>query len=380
MISSLCSTGTLSSLSLRVTDNPSPSLSIVFVPHLRFSPFAAAAAAPLSVSFHRHSRLAARLGPAEDVSASDDATSKTDEEVPQDPRLADWETARSFKEAGSIFEGTIVGFNNGGLLIRFYSLLGFLPYTLLNQARFCKDSPRPILQRAKDLVGSTVSVKVVEANEERRSLILSEKDANWSRYSSKIEVGSVIDGRVDSIEDYGAFVSLLFPDGEYHLTGLVHISEASWDIVQDARNLFAEGDDVKVKVINIDREKQRISLSIKQLEKDPLYNTLDKVITEEGEVSTGLDANMEPLPGLDSICQELLKEQGITDVQLGRQGLEKRAVSQDLELWLSSAPVKDKQFTLLARAGRQVQEVYLTTTLEQDDIKKAVQRILERVP
>ncbi|KAJ1704646.1 hypothetical protein LUZ63_004425 [Rhynchospora breviuscula] len=374
MISSLSSTGALSSLScarLSLSDNPSPSPSIVFVPHLRFSPFSA----PLSVSFKRH-RCAAQLGPTEDVSA----TSKTDEEVPQERRLADWETARSFKEAGSIFEGRIVGFNNGGLLIRFYSLLGFLPYTLLNQARFCKDSPRPILQRAKDLVGSTVSVKVVEANEERRSLILSEKDASWSRYSSQIEVGSVFDGCVVSIEDYGAFVHLLLPDGEYRLTGLVHISEASWDIVQDMRNLFAEGDDVKVKVINIDREKQRISLSIKQLEKDPLYNTLDKVITEEGEVTTGSDANIEPLPGLDSICQELIKEQGITDVQLGRQGLEKRAVSQDLELWLSSVPVKDKQFTLLARAGRQVQEVYLTTTLEQDDIKKAVQRILERVP
>ncbi|KAJ4757136.1 30S ribosomal protein S1 [Rhynchospora pubera] len=307
MISSLSATGALSSLSLRVTDNPSPSPSPSI--HLRFSPSIIFAPAPLSVSFNRH-RRAARLGPTEDVSASEDATSKTDEEVLQERRLADWETARSFKEAGSIFEGTIVGFNNGGLLIRFYSLLSFLPYTLLNQARFCKDSPRPILQRAKDLVGSTVSVKVVEANEERRSLILSEKDANWSRYSSKIEVGSVFDGRVVSIEDYGAFVCLLFPDGEYRLTGLVHISEASWDVVQDMRNLFAEGDDVKVKVTNIDREKQRISLSIKQLEKDPLYNTLDKVITEEGEVSTGLDANMEPLPGLDSICQELLKEQG----------------------------------------------------------------------
>lgn len=53
-----------------------------------------------------------------------------------------------------------------------------------------------------------------------------------------------------------------------------------------------------------------MSLSIKQLENDPLYTTLDKVITESGEISAVSDANLEPLPGLDSICEELLKEDG----------------------------------------------------------------------
>lgn len=58
---------------------------------------------------------------------------------------ADWATARSYNETGAIFEGKIEGFNNGGLLIKFYSLIGFLPYTLLNQAPFCKGNPMIIL-------------------------------------------------------------------------------------------------------------------------------------------------------------------------------------------------------------------------------------------
>lgn len=284
-----------------------------------------------------------------------------------------------------LFDGKIEAFNNGGLLIRFYSLLGFLPYPLLSPSHSCKDPSRTIQDIAKDLVGSSISVKVIEANEEEKKLIYSEKDAAWSKYSSQINVGNVFDGRVGSLEDYGAFVHLRFPDGDYHLTGLVHVTEVSWDLVQDVRDFLHEGDEVKVKIIQIDKDKSRINLSIKQLEDDPLMETLDKVIPQEGQlvsdsIDTSSSMNIEPLPGLESICKELLQEDGISDVRLGRQGLEKRVVSQDLQLWLSNVPAKDKQFTLLARAGRQVQEVYLTTTLDQDGIKKAVQRVLGRVP
>ncbi|KAM0947040.1 putative nucleic acid-binding, RNA-binding domain, S1 [Dioscorea sansibarensis] len=298
-------------------------------------------------------------------------------------RSADWKVARTYKESGVIFDGKIEGFNSGGLLIRFYSLLGFLPFPLLSPSHFWKDSSRTVQDIAKNLVGSSIAVKVVQASEEEKQLIFSEREADWSKYSDQVKVGDTFSGRVGSIEDYGAFVHLLFPDGFYHLTGLVHISEVSWDLVQDVRDFLSEGDLVKVKVIHIDRERSRVTLSIKQLEDDPLLETLDKVIPPQGQLeSDSLGAsspsNMEPLPGLENICQELLQEEGITDVSFGRQGLEKRVVSQDLELWLSNIPAKGDQFTLLARAGRQ--EVYLTTTLDQEGIKKAVQRVLGRVP
>ncbi|XP_059446804.1 uncharacterized protein LOC132178380 [Corylus avellana] len=136
---------------------------------------------------------------------------------------------------------------------------------------------------------------------------------------------------------------------------------------------------------NLFREKSRITLSIKQLEEDPLLETLDKVIPQDAStipdsLSNSDISTIEPLPGLESIFEELLQEDGIDDVRIIRQGFEKRVVSQDLQLWLSNAPPTNQKFTLLARAGRQVQEIHLRTSLDQEGIKKALQRALERVP
>ncbi|CAO2831416.1 unnamed protein product [Amaranthus hypochondriacus] len=300
-------------------------------------------------------------------------------------RPADWEAAKNYKETGSIYEGRIEGFNNGGLLVRFYSLIGFLPFPQLSPSYSCKEPKKTIQQIARGLIGSDIQMKVIEVEEESKKLIFSEKEATWSKYSKKINEGDIFEGMVGVVEDYGAFIHLRFPDGKYHLTGLVHVSEVSWDYVQDVRDALRVGDIVKVKVVQINREKSRITLSIRQLEEDPLFETLDKVIPQDGaaspsSTSTSESYDIQPLPGLEEIFQELLKEDGIAEVRIRRQGFEKRVVSQDLQLWLSNAPAIDNQYTLLARAGRQVQEIQMTTTLDQEGIKKALQRVLERVP
>uniref|UniRef100_A0A5B7BLB0 S1 motif domain-containing protein n=1 Tax=Davidia involucrata TaxID=16924 RepID=A0A5B7BLB0_DAVIN len=322
-----------------------------------------------------------------DVEQAAAATAGDDEDSSASPdrRSADWKAARAYNARGLIYEGRIEGFNGGGLLVRFYSLVGFLPFPQLSPSHSCKEPHRTIQEIAQALTGSIISMKVIQADEENRKLIFSEREAAWSKFSQQINVGDIFEARVGSVEDYGAFVHLRFPDGCYHLTGLVHVSEVSWDLVQDVRDILNEGDEVRVKVIKIDREKSRITLSIKQLEEDPLLETLDKVIPQDGSVgpdslSTSHNYNIEPLPGLEAIFEELLREDGIIDVRITRQGFEKRVVSQDLQLWLSNAPVVGKQFTLLARAGRQVQEIQLTTSLDQEGIKKALQRVLERIP
>ncbi|CAN6580282.1 unnamed protein product [Malus baccata var. baccata] len=300
-------------------------------------------------------------------------------------RSADWKVAKAYSDSGLIYEGMVEGYNGGGLLIRFHSLVGFLPFPQLSPSHFCKERGKGLQEIAKGLPGSLISMKVIQADEENKKLIFSEKEAVWSKFSEQISVGDVFEARVGSMEDYGAFVHLRFPDGLYHLTGLVHVSEVSWDLVQDIRDILTEGDDVRVKIINIDREKSRITLSIKQLEEDPLLETLDKVIPQDGSVdpdslstSTSTSNDIEPLPGLASILEELVQEDGIDDVRISRQGFEKRVVSQDLQLWLSNSPAINRKFTLLARAGRQ--EIQLITTLDQEGIKKALQHVLERVP
>ncbi|XP_021291141.1 uncharacterized protein LOC110421792 [Herrania umbratica] len=249
--------------------------------------------------------------------------------IRQERRSADWKAARAYSHSGFIYEGRVEGFNGGGLLVRFYSLVGFLPFPQLSPSHSCKEPRKTIHQIAKSLVGALLSVKVIQADEETRKLIFSEKEAVWSKFSTRINVGDIFAGRVGSVEDYGAFVHLRFPDGLYYLTGLVHVSEVSWDLVQDVRDILTEGDDVRVKVVNIDRAKSRITLSIKQLEEDPLLETLDKVIPQDGSagsdsLTTSNGSTIEPLPGLDAIFKELLQENGIDDVRISRQGFEKR--------------------------------------------------------
>ncbi|CAL4928361.1 unnamed protein product [Urochloa decumbens] len=367
---------------------PAPSLA-AFFPSARRSPGASSVSFPFfPARFNQRPLLSAAAtaestgAPASQGDSSAGAAHPIDE-----ARLAqfaaDWDAARADKEQGKILTLPVLKSNTGGVIVKYNSLQGFVPNPLLSPAHCCKDPKRPIQDVTKDLVGTSISVKVSEVNEEERKLVFSEKDASWSTYSSQIKIGDIYDGIVSSVFHYGAFVHLRFPDGLYHLTGLVHVSEVSWDLVQDVQDFLNEGDAVKVIVINIDMDKSRIALSIRQLEEDPLLETLDKVIPLEADQSPDRimsPSEVELLPGLDGICNELLQEDGITDVQFGRQALEKRVVSQDLELWLSNVPAKDNKFTLLARAGRQVQEVYLTTSLDQEGIKRAVQRVLGRVP
>nr|AFK42776.1 unknown [Medicago truncatula] len=300
-------------------------------------------------------------------------------------RSSDWKAANAYRDSGLIYNGRVEGFNAGGLLVRFYSIMGFLPYPPLSPVHSCQEPDQTIKERARELIGAILSVKVIIVDEEKRKLVLSEKEASWFKHSKHINIGGLFEGRVGSVEDYGAFVHLRFPDGLYHLTGLIHISEVSWDLVQDVRDFLREGEEVRVKVISIDTVKMRLTLSIKQLEEDPLLETLDKVIRQDGSgvpnsISSTTSSPIDPLPGLDTILEELLQEDGINEARISRQGFEKRVVSQDLQLWLSNAPPMDQRFTLLARAGRQVQEIHLKTSLDQEGIKKAIQRVLERVP
>ncbi|KAG9142226.1 hypothetical protein Leryth_007661 [Lithospermum erythrorhizon] len=266
--------------------------------------------------------------------------SVTPDDVRRARRSADWKAARAYYERGLIYEGRIESSNGGGLLIRFSSLIGFLPYPQLSPTHSCKEPEKSIQEIARGLTGSIISVKVIKADEPSRKLIFSEKEANWARYSNLIKVGDILDTKVGSLEEYGAFLHLRFPDGGYYLTGLVHISEVSWDLVHDVQDVLTVGDELMAKVVNIDRAKSRITLSIKQLEEDPLFETLEKVIPQDGSVDSNSsnmsDISIEPLPGLEGIFDELLKEDGIKDVKITRQGFERRVVSQDLQLWLSN--------------------------------------------
>ncbi|KAE9601137.1 putative ribosomal protein S1 [Lupinus albus] len=298
---------------------------------------------------------------------------------------ADWQIAKAYKDRGAIYNGIVEGFNGGGLMVRFYSLMGFLPFPLLSPSHSCKEPKKTIQEIAEGLLYSSISVKVIEADEGQQSLMFSEKEASWSRYSKQVKVGDIFEAKVSCIEEYGAFVDLRFPDGLYHLHGLIHISEMSWDLVDNVRDILTECDVVRVKVVRVDREKSRISLSIKRLEEDPFVQNLGTVVPQNGLAchnsrGGGNRSGILPLPGLERILEELLQEDGIDDARIRRHGFEKRAVSRDLQIWLSDERPTNRRINLLARAGKQMQEIQLITSLDQEGIQRALQRVFERIP
>lgn len=193
------------------------------------------------------------------------------------------------------------------------------------------------------------------------------------------KVGDVKDVIVKNATDFGAFVTVLDAQGKTTgVDGLIRLGELSWNRVSAVTDVLKVGQRIQVKVLSVDTEKRKVAFSLKAMTKDPLFETLDEVLPIERLASANWRAATEPLEGLDVICKELLAEQGITGVTLGRQAEERRAVSQDLELYLTNLKVEDG-YNLVARAGMLVQEVHVSTKLSRDDMKKAIQTALKKI-
>ena len=272
--------------------------------------------------------------------------------------------------------------NRGGVVVRLQHLniTGFVPLSQLDPARVPahgKDvTPEQFLA---PLVGQSLVVKDLECLPEKGTLVLSERAVKADAELASLTVGTVRTGVVEAMADYGAFVQLLGADGVAHgVTGLLHVSELSWSRVKHPQDVLRVGQTVSVKVVSVDTATGRIGLSLRQLEADPLLETLDTLLpTETGRTAAAGPASGEALPGLLDICDALRDEPGIESVTLGRQAQEQRVVSQDLELWMTNDTVAGG-FNLVARAGRTVQEVLVKTSLPKEDIKAAVLRVTSR--
>jgi small subunit ribosomal protein S1 len=188
-----------------------------------------------------------------------------------------WEEVERMLDDGGTYEGTIDGFNKGGIIVPVEGLRGFVPASQLGISRrmaITGDTPD---QRYAKMVGEPISVRVIEVDRKRRRLILSERAASSEtrqsikeRVIESLKEGEVYTGKVTSLADFGAFVNINGADG------LVHLSEISWDRVQHPSEILEVGQEVQVKVINIDREKRRIGLSIRALQSDPWQKKVEK--------------------------------------------------------------------------------------------------------
>jgi small subunit ribosomal protein S1 len=181
----------------------------------------------------------------------------------------DWETVERMLSNGESFDSKVIGYNKGGLIVPIGGLRGFVPASQISLTRRTISGEAPE-QRWGKMVGEPMKVRVIEVDRERRRLILSERQALQEtretlkdRLLDELQEGSVRTGRVTSLADFGAFVNI---DGA---DGLVHLSEITWDRIAHPNEILKVGQEVKVKVISVDRERKRIGLSMRQLEEDP---------------------------------------------------------------------------------------------------------------
>ncbi|MGQ9490215.1 MAG: 30S ribosomal protein S1 [Anaerolineae bacterium] len=181
----------------------------------------------------------------------------------------DWLVAQQLMENNKMFEAQVCGYNAGGLEVIFGKLRGFVPASHISTIP--KDiSPEERKAHMATYVGKTIPLKVVEVDRKRRRLIMSERAARrrWQREHRKqlleeIQVGEVRKGIVRSMSEFGVFVDLGGVDG------LIHISELAWFPVGHPGEVLKVGQEVEVKVLRVDKQRERVGLSLKRVQPDP---------------------------------------------------------------------------------------------------------------
>jgi len=208
-----------------------------------------------------------------------------------------WRRIETAAESGEPVEGTVIEVVKGGLIIDL-GVRGFLPASLVDIRR---------VPNLDEYMGTKIETKVIELNRSRNNVVLSrravleeERKEVRQQILDRLQPGLVVEGQISNIVDFGAFVDL---DG---IDGLIHISELSWSHVNHPSEILNIGDTVKVKVLDIDRDRQRISLGLKQTQEDPwqrivdTYNVGDELAGKVTKVVT-FGAFVEILDGVEGL-------------------------------------------------------------------------------
>ncbi len=178
-----------------------------------------------------------------------------------------WQCARRAMELGKVLELVVVGCNRGGVLVEWNGLRGFVPAShLLELPSFVDDEERD--SQLRSLIGSRLRLKIIELDREQGRFVLSERashldEGHRQELLKTLRPGDVCRGRVTNLCSFGAFVDL------GGLEGLIHVSEISWGRVDHPGDVLEPDQIVEVYVLNVDRERGRVGLSIKHLQPDP---------------------------------------------------------------------------------------------------------------
>jgi small subunit ribosomal protein S1 len=216
------------------------------------------------------------VNPAEEVEIGEEVDALVLTKEDQDGRLIlskkrarferAWRRIEAAAESGEPVHGSVIEVVKGGLIVDL-GVRGFLPASLVDIRR---------VPNLDEYLGQTIESKVIELNRSRNNVVLSrravlEEERKEQRQAilERLQPGQIIEGQISNIVDFGAFVDL---DG---IDGLIHISELSWSHVNHPSEILSIGDTVQVKVLDIDRDRQRISLGLKQTQEDPWQRVVD---------------------------------------------------------------------------------------------------------
>ncbi len=208
-----------------------------------------------------------------------------------------WRRIEAAAESGEPVEGSVIEVVKGGLILDL-GVRGFLPASLVDIRR---------VHNLDEFLGQKLECKVIELNRSRNNVVLSrravleeERKEVREQILGRLQPGQVVEGRISNIVDFGAFVDL---DG---IDGLIHISELSWSHVNHPSEVVSIGDTVRIKVLDIDRDRQRISLGLKQTQEDPWQRVIST--HRPGDVLEGavtkvvaFGAFVEILPGVEGL-------------------------------------------------------------------------------
>ena len=185
-----------------------------------------------------------------------------------------WEDVAARAEAGEIITVTPYDANRGGLLVEFEGVRGFLPVSQLSAEHYPRvgsSDKDEILQRLNGLIGKELTVRILDADRKANKLIFSEKEAikdGLAARFQKLSVGDSVTGVATGVVDFGVFVNV---EG---IEGLVHISEISWELVNNPADYVKVSQAIEAKIISIDKD--RLSISMKQLTQDPWLDEVEK--------------------------------------------------------------------------------------------------------
>jgi small subunit ribosomal protein S1 len=232
-----------------------------------------------------------------------------------------WDELQRVYDANETIEISPYDANRGGLLVELEGIRGFLPVSQLAAGHYPRVSGADkdeILQKLNALTGKPIRVRILDVSRKDNKLIFSEKEAvrdDMQARFAELKVGDEVEGVVTGVIDFGAFVNV---DG---IEGLIHISEISWERVDNPRNYLKVGETVKAKIISIDKD--RLSLSLKQMTEDPWIQEVkafSKGDIVEGKITriTPFGAFVQISPSVEALVHvsEMSDDEGVDPEQL----------------------------------------------------------------